>query len=185
MLFNLFRRKSKPKPKMAAATPGPYAPSYPHCDARVLHAPGDCIYCDHYPEAQQGRIARGENFTGKGPDVATDARPLEVINLWPGNRPVNAERQQQIHEESQHDFNILLADRIVPADQDVTVMCDRCKEMVDGWYGHDATSGFYLLAKTLDRTRPWASFFLPDEYVLCDACMWKDPRYQEVYGVRS
>jgi hypothetical protein len=37
---------------------------YPHCDSRILHAPGECQYCDHYPKEQQKRIALHINFTG-------------------------------------------------------------------------------------------------------------------------
>ena len=64
---------------------------YPHCDSNVLHAPGECRYCDMYPELQADRKRYGINFTGHGPDPATAQRPLEVINRWPGNRLVLAD----------------------------------------------------------------------------------------------
>jgi hypothetical protein len=65
---------------------------YPHCDARVLHAPGECKYCDLYPDEQQKRDLLGINFTGhtdsnKLPCPATQARPIETINRWYGNVP--------------------------------------------------------------------------------------------------
>jgi hypothetical protein len=68
----------------------------PHCDQSVLHAPGECAYCDRYPKRQQGRIDAKIAFTG-GPvpefgsqDPATLARPLEKINLWHGNVPMTS-----------------------------------------------------------------------------------------------
>lgn len=63
----------------------------PHCDQRVLHAPGECEYCDEYPELQDARELWGINYTG-GRDQAKlvcpseMARPLDLINLWPGNQ---------------------------------------------------------------------------------------------------
>ena len=65
----------------------------PHCDSRILHAPGECEYCDHYPEWQALRILWGICFTGyepddkELPDPATFNRPLPIINKWGGNRP--------------------------------------------------------------------------------------------------
>lgn len=46
---------------------------FPHCNAEVLHAPGECIYCDMYPDRQQMRIAGKTPFS-----------PLES-NGWRGN----------------------------------------------------------------------------------------------------
>lgn len=63
----------------------------PHCDAAVLHAPGECVYCDRYPEWQRHREMARINFTGHhDPDrvlcPSETRRPLENINRWPGNR---------------------------------------------------------------------------------------------------
>lgn len=63
-----------------------------HCDQKILHAPGKCQFCDHYPEAQRLRDWWGINFTnehdpGKAPCPSTHSRPDEVRDLWPGNRP--------------------------------------------------------------------------------------------------
>lgn len=65
---------------------------YPHCDSLVLHAPGDCQFCDKHPDWQLSRIKAGINFTGgKDPDKAPCPsefyRPVETINKWPGNTP--------------------------------------------------------------------------------------------------
>lgn len=64
----------------------------PHCDQYVLHAPGECEYCDHYPEAQAQRVKDGINFTGKKDPSkkqcpAEARRALANINRWPGNIP--------------------------------------------------------------------------------------------------
>lgn len=64
---------------------------FPHCDSRVLHAPGECEYCDEKPTWQALRQAWGIAFTGYVPDEkelpcpATVARPLGTINRWSGN----------------------------------------------------------------------------------------------------
>jgi hypothetical protein len=65
----------------------------PHCDTDVLHAPGECVYCDCHPKRQLQREADGINYTGHhDPDkrmCPSEAdRPLDTINLWGGNRPV-------------------------------------------------------------------------------------------------
>lgn len=79
----------KLQPKQA-----PYKISqYPHCDQRVLHAPGDCEYCDKHPMWQALRKGWGISFTGyipEGTEVGCPseaARPLEKIEAWPGNQP--------------------------------------------------------------------------------------------------
>lgn len=51
---------------------------YPHCNSDTLHAPGECYYCDKYPQAQQARIDRSIAFS-----------PLEA-NGWSGNVAVQA-----------------------------------------------------------------------------------------------
>lgn len=65
---------------------------HPHCDDLVLHAPGECRFCDHFPARQQERVDAGINFTGqhdpdKDPCMSEVNRPLEKINRWPGNIP--------------------------------------------------------------------------------------------------
>lgn len=51
---------------------------FPHCNSEVLHAPGDCYYCDKYPGMQKLRAAGGNPFS-----------PLEA-NGWSGNVAVKA-----------------------------------------------------------------------------------------------
>lgn len=55
----------------------------PHCNAEVLHAPGQCHYCDHYPDRQAARAASGGSFS-----------PPEA-NGWSGNVAV---KSGEIHE---------------------------------------------------------------------------------------
>lgn len=74
--------------------------TFPHCDSRVLHAPGECQFCDMYPLAQAQRRDAGLNFTGhheagKATCPSELARPLEVIERWPGNRATAPESMCQ------------------------------------------------------------------------------------------
>lgn len=66
--------------------------TYPHCDPRVLHSPGECVFCDdHAADLQAERIAKGINFTGhfdedKEPCPAWVARGAGS-QVWGGNIP--------------------------------------------------------------------------------------------------
>lgn len=81
----------------------------PHCDSRVLHAPGECDYCDKYPRAQAERMKARICFTGKTPEhmailaggratlwdpcPADQARPPQTSadhRRWAGNKPTSA-----------------------------------------------------------------------------------------------
>jgi hypothetical protein len=69
----------------------------PHCDAMVLHEPLKCEFCDMHPDWQALRILWGVNFTGEHNLNKTTCpselrRPVETINLWPGNRPHRKEQ---------------------------------------------------------------------------------------------
>lgn len=63
---------------------------FPHCDQRILHAPGECQFCDKRPDWQALRVSWGIAFTGyqpegkELPDPATYARD-DSINKWYGN----------------------------------------------------------------------------------------------------
>lgn len=67
----------------------------PHCDSSVLHAPGECIYCDHYPDWQAYRRQARIAFTGQpaGGDESLAPCPSDYrrgqggAHSWPGNRP--------------------------------------------------------------------------------------------------
>ena len=66
----------------------------PHCDQAVLHAPGECRYCDELPEWQDLRRLWGIAYTGHAPQIANHEiacpsdirRPGNIAAEWPGNR---------------------------------------------------------------------------------------------------
>ncbi len=66
---------------------------FPHCDQRVLHAPGECGYCDKHREWQELRVAWGIAFTGYEPEdgeiecPSDRARGRGGAHVWGGNRP--------------------------------------------------------------------------------------------------
>lgn len=65
-------------------------PLMPHCDQSVLHAPGECQFCDMHPEWQRYRIVARINFTGQeieglAPCPSEFFRPGETRDRWPGN----------------------------------------------------------------------------------------------------
>jgi hypothetical protein len=41
--------------------------TFPHCDQRILHAPGECAYCDVHADWQELRRGWGIAFTGHAP----------------------------------------------------------------------------------------------------------------------
>jgi hypothetical protein len=64
----------------------------PQCDPSILHAPGECDVCDHYPDWQEYRKTARINFSGyddedKAPCPAEHFRSPEIINRWGGNTP--------------------------------------------------------------------------------------------------
>lgn len=65
-------------------------PQMPHCDQSVLHAPGECQYCDQRPDWQAYRIVARINFTGQAiegcaPCPSEHFRPIDLVERWPGN----------------------------------------------------------------------------------------------------
>ena len=58
---------------------------FPHCDQRILHAPGECKYCDDRPEWQELRKAWGILFTGQSSDPDSWTRQLPCPSDY--NRP--------------------------------------------------------------------------------------------------
>jgi hypothetical protein len=65
----------------------------PHCDQRVLHAPGECAYCDAHPEWQELRQLWGIAFTNYEPEgnelpcPSDKARGTGGAHVWSGNVP--------------------------------------------------------------------------------------------------
>lgn len=71
----------------------------PHCDQRVLHAPGECAVCDLYPQRQIARVNEQVAFSGhkprpgQTPCPADEARPPGTPawhGRWGGNVAHNA-----------------------------------------------------------------------------------------------
>jgi hypothetical protein len=58
----------------------------PHCDQRILHAPGDCWACDLYPDWQKLRQLWGIAFTGHQPKD-------EVLRVDQREEPVAVRRE--------------------------------------------------------------------------------------------
>lgn len=95
MKFNIFNRKSDGTFEEVAfdyeqPVENGYKMPMAHCDQMILHAPGECQYCDRYPEAQELRKWWRINFTGhEDPDLApcpsTHKRSGELRDRWPGN----------------------------------------------------------------------------------------------------
>lgn len=68
--------------------------SFPHCDSKIMHSVGTCIYCDKYPERQQYRIDSNTNFSNENdpnklPCPSTYLRSAENRDRWYGNVPVS------------------------------------------------------------------------------------------------
>jgi hypothetical protein len=66
----------------------------PHCDSRILHAPGECEVCDYFPTLQKAREVWGITFTGRPISEkqpiecpAVQAREMENLSAWGGNVP--------------------------------------------------------------------------------------------------
>ena len=56
----------------------------------------------------------------------------------------------------------------------VTVICERCEKTVEALESNLGTAGFY-------RRSGWAQYMNADEDIVCDDCMWEDPRYLADY----
>lgn len=68
---------------------------FPHCDERILHAPGECEYCDRHENWQMLRQVWKIAFTGHSPEHGETACPADLAvlfeergdyNEWGGNR---------------------------------------------------------------------------------------------------
>lgn len=68
---------------------------FPHCDDRILHAPGECKYCDGHPDWQELRKRWNIAFTGHAAEHGQTACPTDLAvlfnergdyNQWPGNQ---------------------------------------------------------------------------------------------------
>ena len=86
-------KKIKPKQREFSII-GPF----PHCDQRILHAPGECEFCDMQGDWQELRQAWGIAFTGYEPEEKELPCPADYARgdnhtKWYGNvaRPKGTE----------------------------------------------------------------------------------------------
>jgi hypothetical protein len=68
---------------------------FPHCDPRILHAPGECEYCDNHQEWQALRQAWGIAFTNYEPEGSELPCPANAArgdgcNSWYGNKATSS-----------------------------------------------------------------------------------------------
>ena len=57
----------------------------------------------------------------------------------------------------------------------IKVICDRCKQIVEGIRGEEFIAGFYEMTK-------WNEYQRENEQYVCNSCMFADPKYVERYG---
>lgn len=75
---------------------------FPHCDSRVLHAPGTCTFCDKHPDWQELRRVWGIAYTGNLPTESENLCPSDRVrgiggaHVWGGNRPSTKIEQETI-----------------------------------------------------------------------------------------
>ena len=74
----------------------------PHCDARILHAPGDCETCDAFPLLQKAREIWGITFTEQPVSEkqplecpAVLARGVDSLNSWGGNVQTKTNKRRE------------------------------------------------------------------------------------------
>ena len=63
---------------------------FPHCEQRILHAPGECRFCDEHRDWQELRAAWGIAFTGYEPEGTELPCPADYARgdnhtKWSGN----------------------------------------------------------------------------------------------------
>lgn len=79
------RRRRRPVPEERCFAP--------HCDPRVLHAPGECEHCDVYPDWQALRRQWGIAFTGHSAELTKAGAELPCPADF--NRPPGASNQHR------------------------------------------------------------------------------------------
>jgi hypothetical protein len=57
----------------------------------------------------------------------------------------------------------------------IKIVCDRCKQIVEGIRGEEFSAGFYNMTK-------WEEYRRENEQYVCASCMFADPKYVERYG---
>ena len=85
------------KVKPEIEKPFRFITQFPHCDQRILHAPGECNYCDENPNWQELRVAWGIAFTNYEPEGTELPCPAnyargDLVNKWGGNQAKKFDR---------------------------------------------------------------------------------------------
>lgn len=57
----------------------------------------------------------------------------------------------------------------------IKIICDRCRQLIEGIRGSGFTAGIYDMAK-------WEEFRRNDEKYVCASCMFADQKYTDRYG---
>jgi len=57
------------------------------------------------------------------------------------------------------------------------ITCDRCRKEKNGWTGPVMSAGCYVVDKG-----GWEEHAREGEKIICDECMWNDPKYIAIYG---
>lgn len=87
---------------------------FPHCDARVLHLPEECMFCADAKELQKERQDLNVSNTGHAnrswPCPADKARSSESLNSWGGNRPSTKEQWEADWKKFQEELKDYLPD---------------------------------------------------------------------------
>lgn len=108
----------------------------PHCDAEVVHAPGECVFCDVAEEVHGWQTARregGHAFTGHAPDAMAGQLPCPSdvrrgkagAHVWGGNAPV-AEAKVEGHRPTMMIIDEVTGDSLAQIEEGEKV------EMLDG-----------------------------------------------------
>lgn len=89
-------------------------PCAPHCDARVLHLPSECVYCAAATELQEERERLEISNTGhtnrKWPCPGDRERGLKSLNSWHGNRAQTKEQLEETFKTWREQLKVLTED---------------------------------------------------------------------------
>lgn len=84
---------------------GSKAIQFPHCDPRILHAVGECGFCDKHPYWQAMRLAWGIAFTGYTPEGTELPCPADHAR-GDKHKEWNGNTAQPVHPESNYRASI-------------------------------------------------------------------------------
>ncbi len=103
---------------------------FPHCDARILHPPGVCSYCDDCPELQELRRVWGINFTGEEHEYTPDIR--EKLKAVEEGKLPSSSWLKSFDEFKKYVDNVKEHSRMLPC----PAMYNRDQASLDAWGGN-------------------------------------------------